>query len=111
MKHRTDVDYPGGLEKLAADLAELRYDALCFFLVSGSRRHDDSRCKACPDATVSGSLKRLTFELTNDALDDGFRGRPKLANNLNRAANAVSDAWAICDRYMKDGDEQQVEKG
>jgi len=21
----------------------------------GSRRHDDSRCKACPDATVSGS--------------------------------------------------------
>jgi len=25
-------------------------------LLSGSRRHDDSRCKACPDATVSGSL-------------------------------------------------------
>jgi len=24
-------------------------------LLSGSRRHDDSRCKACPDATVSGS--------------------------------------------------------
>jgi len=23
--------------------------------LSGSRRHDDSRCKACPDATVSGS--------------------------------------------------------
>lgn len=85
MKHGTNIAYAGGLPKLAADLADLRYDALCEF------------------------LKLLTFELTNDSLDDGFRGRPKLALELNRAANAVSDAWAICDRYMKD-EHEQVEK-
>lgn len=85
MKHNTDLAYAGGLEKLAADLAELRYDALCFF------------------------LNRLTIELANDSLDDGFRGRPKLANELNRAANAVSDAWAICERYAKE-EHEQVEK-
>lgn len=85
MKHKTDLPYPGGLQKLAADLAELRYDALCKF------------------------LKQLTIELTNDSMDDGFRGRPKLALELNRAANAVSDAWAICDRYMKD-EHEQMEK-
>jgi len=34
-------------------------------LLSGSRRHDDSRCKACPDATVSGSYQK-------DCIDLGF---------------------------------------
>jgi hypothetical protein len=85
MKHCTNIAYAGGLPKLAADLAELRYDALCEF------------------------LKCLTIELANDSLEDEVRGRHKLANELNRASNAISDAWAICERYMKE-EHEQVEK-
>ncbi len=83
-KHSTSVEYKGGLEKLAEDLGNLRYDALEKF------------------------LNLLSEKLVNDSDADKKRGRKKLATRLNKAstlalyaANEIKEAWKISAPYMK----------
>ena len=68
MKHETDVAYKGGLEKLAEDIGNLRYDALAKFLCA------------------------LTCKLFNDSEKDRQRGREKLARRLRDAALKLEKA-------------------
>jgi hypothetical protein len=84
MKHATDIKYSGGLEKLAEDLGNLRYDALEKF------------------------LNLLSEKLVNDSDADRGRKRTKLAKRLNKAstlvlyaANEIKEAWKISAPYMK----------
>lgn len=82
MKHETDVAYKGGLEKLAEDIGNLRYDALAKFLCA------------------------LTCKLFNDSEKDRQRGREKLARRLRDAAlklekatDNINVAWKISAPY------------
>ena len=84
MTHRTNVErYSGTLAELAADLGDLRYDALGHFLAD---------------------------ELAADAAADEGRGRPRLAGTLRESAgqvraasSAVREAWRISGPRMKEG--------
>ena len=84
MRHREQVEcYPGTLTQLAGEVADLRYDALAFF------------------------LRSLAVKLESDANADANRGRPKLAGTLRNTAAAVSKAaveieraWSICAPHM-----------
>jgi hypothetical protein len=76
MKHENDVNYDGGMEQLAIDLGDLRYDALSNF------------------------LKLLADKIYIDGYKDLGRGRQKLAVQLYHAANHIMEAWKISEPYM-----------
>ncbi len=84
MIHREEVErYPGTLTQLAGDVGDLRYDALALF------------------------LRALAAKLAADGSADAHRGRPKLANALQKGAEAIQEAgseleraWSICARHM-----------
>jgi hypothetical protein len=84
MIHREDVErYPGTLSELAAELGDLRYDALAVF------------------------LRALAEKLGADAAADAGRGRPRLAAALRKGAAGVAEAaqeleraWAIAAPHM-----------
>ena len=77
MKHDTSIDYPGGLHKLATDLANMRYDSLGKF------------------------LKLLSKKINKDAKADKKRKREKLFKQLTYAAKYIENAWKICKPFMK----------
>ena len=92
MKHKTKLTigawYPGDIEVLPRDLAELlgdlRYDGLADY------------------------LSALAEKLQRDSESDGGRGRGMLSRRLENAASglrlavdAVEDAWDICKDYME----------
>jgi hypothetical protein len=70
------VDYPGGLEQLAADLGNLRYDSLALF------------------------LHLLSQKIEEDGNADLGRNRPKLAGHLHAAADEIARAWHFCKPFM-----------
>jgi hypothetical protein len=80
MTHTERVErYPGTLADLAAELGDLRYDALAAFLAA------------------------LAAKLAGDSTKDAARGRVKLGAALNAASGALADAtaaiesaWVIC---------------
>jgi hypothetical protein len=82
--HREIIErYPGPLVQLAAEIADLRYDALAAF------------------------LQALAAKLGADADADAGRGRPKLAAALRGAAVATTSAaaeiqraWSVSAPYM-----------
>lgn len=81
--HQTIERYSGTLAELAAELGDLRYDALASFLQS------------------------LEQKLSSDSQADAERGRARLsaalrvsAECLASAAQAIDDAWAICEPKM-----------
>ncbi len=86
MIHPKQIDrFNGSLTELAEDLGNLQYDVL---------------------AEVLGLL---ATKIEQDATKDSERGRVKLAaslkrcaDNLNNAEDAITQAWAICQPYMKD---------
>jgi hypothetical protein len=86
MIHPKQIDrFNGSLTELAEDLGNLQYDVL---------------------AEVLGLL---AAKIEQDATKDSERGRVKLAaslkrcaDNLNNAEDAITQAWAICQPYMKD---------
>lgn len=92
MIHRDHVErYPGTLADLAADLGDLRYDALAAFLAA------------------------LAAKLAHDAAGDAARGRAQLATALNAAVahlvaagEEVARVWAICAPYMDESGERGV---
>jgi hypothetical protein len=86
MIHPKQIDrFNGSLAELAEDLGNLQYDVLAEF------------------------LGLLAAKIGQDATKDSERGRVKLAallkqctDNLNNAEDAITQAWAICQPYMKD---------
>ena len=86
MIHPKHIDrFNGSLTELAEDLGNLQYDVL---------------------AEVLGLL---AAKIEQDVTKDSERGRVKLAaslkqcaDNLNNAEDAIIQAWAICQPYMKD---------
>lgn len=84
MEHKTDIKgYEQNFEQLAADIGDLRYDALAEF------------------------LELLGKKIEQDGLLDKDRGRVKLARNLDHAAKALLEsagqikaAWVVCKPYM-----------
>lgn len=84
MIHRDKPErYPGTLAELAAELGDLRYDALAEF------------------------LRLLAAKLEEDAAKDAARGRRRLVAALRDAAAEVGDgaaavhaAWQICEPHM-----------
>jgi len=83
-KHPVNLKYDGGLEKLAEDIGNLRYDALEKF------------------------LNLLSEKLVNDGNADKKRKRTKLAKRLSKAsnlvlyaANEIKEAWKISAPHMK----------
>jgi len=81
--HKTEIEYEGGLEKLANDISDLRYDKLEDF------------------------LNKLSEKLFKDALADYKRERPQLASCLNYAhyfvrlsRDQIRNAWKISEPYM-----------
>lgn len=85
MKHNMEINYEGGLEKLANDIGDLRYDSLQVF------------------------LDKLSDKLYTDSLADYARGRPQLAANLSSAhyfigfaREQIKDAWKISEPFMRD---------
>jgi hypothetical protein len=84
MVHRKEVGrYPGTLAELAAEVGDLRYDALAEF------------------------LRVLSAKLGQDAGQDEGRGRARLAaslhdasRSLREAAEAIERAWRICEPHM-----------
>ncbi len=84
MTHTDHVErYSGTLAELAAELGDLRYDALAAFLAA------------------------LAAKLAADSTQDAARGRAKLAAALDAASEAVTDAagaigtaWVICEPHM-----------
>ncbi len=78
MQHLTAVDFPGGLQQLATDLGNLRYDALAQF------------------------LRLLSEKIEHDGDADLGRNRPKLAGHLHRAADEVARAWRLCKPFMNE---------
>ena len=84
MKHDTTLArYPGSLDELAAELGDLRYDAL------------------------AGFLRTLARKIQVDGTQDAARGRPRLAAALQRcaadlegAASDMDEVWAICAPFM-----------
>jgi hypothetical protein len=82
--HKTEIDYEGGLEKLANDIGDLQYDALEEF------------------------LDKLSNKLREDALADYNRNRKQLSFCLNSAhyfirlaKNQIKNAWKISKPYME----------
>lgn len=87
MKHPKTLKYSGGLEQLAEDIVNLRYDALGEFLGILERKFQESCDK------------------------DKDRGRVKLALELSHASYcmkmakvAVDDAWKISRSYMNEAE-------
>jgi hypothetical protein len=78
MIHKTNVDYEGGINKLAEDLGDLRYDVLADFLYA------------------------LSCKISKDAHKDKMAGRDKIANELNYSAACIRKAWMIAKPYMED---------
>jgi hypothetical protein len=76
VQHGTAVDYPGGLQQLANDLGNLRYDSLAQF------------------------LHLLSDKIEQDGEADLGRNRPKLAGHLHRAAEEIARAWQLCKPFM-----------
>lgn len=84
MIHKETIEtYPGGLEMLATELGDLRYDALAIF------------------------LQALSDKLNEDGKKDADRKRRKLATHLQNTAALLSDsaeeiqsAWKICEPHM-----------
>jgi hypothetical protein len=84
MIHRENIpNYPGTLAELAAELGDLRYDALALF------------------------LNALARKLETDSVADAGRGRPLLAAALQEgsakvsaAAAAIERAWTISAPHM-----------
>ena len=76
IKHAKEIDYPGGIKKLADDLSNLTYDTLEEF------------------------LKNLSEKIKKDGQADKKRGRNKLAKQLNYAAKYIGNAWKICEPFM-----------
>lgn len=82
--HNTEIKYEGGLEQLATDLGNLRYDILEKF------------------------LGKLAHKLYIDALADHRRNRLQLSSALNSAhyflsfaKNEINQAWKISKPYME----------
>lgn len=85
MQHKTDLDYLGGLEGIAENLGNLRYDRLSHFLTM-----------------LSNKVKR-------DGMEDEKRGRPKLVVQLTAASTAlavasdqIAAAWKTSEPHMKE---------
>lgn len=82
--HNTEINYEGGLDKLAIDLGNLRYDALEKF------------------------LDKLSDKLRTDSIADYDRKRHLLAYSLLAASNLlqltkdnIRNAWEISEPYME----------
>ena len=78
MDHKTTIDYPGGLEALANNLGNLRYDVLADF------------------------LSVLSEKLEVDSFADEGRGRKKLSKALGAASLCVENAWRQCKPHIPD---------
>ncbi|MBX2876691.1 MAG: hypothetical protein KTR30_31535 [Saprospiraceae bacterium] len=84
MIHRSTLaNYDKGLQQLAEELGDLRYDALVDF------------------------LQYLHEKLAKDSKADEERGRAKLAkclalasNNIGHSAKEIQKAWIISEPYM-----------
>jgi len=74
--HITEINYDGGLDKLATDLGNLRYDALGEF------------------------LEKLSVKIAKDADADEGRERHLLAKQLAYSAKHIKNAWKICEPFM-----------
>lgn len=77
MIHNSSINYEGGIEKLAEDLGNLRYDAFADFLYA------------------------LSCKISKDAHKDKMAGRDKIANELNYSSAAIRKAWMIAKPYME----------
>lgn len=77
MIHKTEVDYKGGMDKLAEDLGNLTYDSLAEFLT------------------------KLSEKLAKDSKADSDRKRPQLAKQLLYASRYIGNAWKLCEPHMK----------
>jgi hypothetical protein len=84
MEHKTKLDYVT-FEKLARDLADLRYDALAEF------------------------LEKLRIQIGSDGENDFDKDRRQLAAalkecyfDLGSAQEDIEEAWRISEPYMKD---------
>jgi hypothetical protein len=86
MIHPKQVErFNGSLTELAENLGNLQYDVLAEF------------------------LGLLALKIEQDAKNDNERGRAKLggslkqwADDLKNAEDAITQAWAICQPYVKD---------
>lgn len=76
VNHPTSINYQNGLDGLAEDLGNLRYDALASF------------------------LNKLSEKVTKDAKADQNRERYQLAKQLNYAAKHINNSWKICKIHM-----------
>lgn len=76
LKHDTKIDYPGGIEQLATDLGNLRYDALGDF------------------------LQKLYEKVKKDSQTDEGKERHHLAKQLKYSAKHIKNAWKICEPFM-----------
>ena len=76
MKHPKTIEYAGGLERLARDIGDLRYDAL------------------------EGFLKLLADKVYLDAGADMSGGRKQLAVELYEAGHHIHRAWEISKPHM-----------
>lgn len=83
-KHKTTVPYEGGLQKLAEDISDLRYDSLYLFLAELSQ-------KIIKDSEADCKRKRLQLALS--LLSAG--------NKLSEAANYINESWKISKPYMR----------
>ncbi len=79
MKHPKEIQYEGGMEQLATDLGNLRYDALAEF------------------------LRLLGDKIYLDSTKDLERDRRKLAIELYHAGAHIKEAWHISKPFMPDG--------
>lgn len=84
MKHKTTIDYGGGMDKLVEDIGNLHYLSLQKF------------------------FELLSKKMFRDAKADNDRNRPKLSIALHRSAVGLEDvakdieeAWKISEQYMK----------
>lgn len=86
MKHKSKVEkYDGGLESLAHNIGNLRYDALAQFLES------------------------LAIDFKRQSVSDGGKGRKQLSSAMLEAAKSVEQAkfsvekaWKISEPYMEE---------
>jgi len=75
--HDTKINYDGGLEKLASDIGDLRYD------------------------TLSEFLYLLAAKLSKDGHKDKAAGRDKISMEIHYAAASIQNAWKIAKPYME----------
>lgn len=83
--HKTEINYEGGLDQLAIDISNLRYDSLEYF------------------------LNKLSIKINKDSIADAERGRKQLADSLHWAScllelarSPINEAWKVSKPYMKD---------